>query len=72
MASGPRIEVNTPVSQRDEQRIIQEEKTWTGPRLTALCLVVMAIALTFLYWAARDIPSPHPQPYFPWLGPDWR
>lgn len=44
----PKIPVNVIVSKADEDRILREEKAWTGPKLVALLFVSLTIALVVL------------------------
>lgn len=45
--------VNVPVSRSDEKRIAREERTWTGRRLSVLCVVFLGICLVALYVMAQ-------------------
>lgn len=45
----PRIYVNVPVSEKDERRIVREEKTWTGLRLSIFCVLFLGACLVALY-----------------------
>lgn len=46
------LHINVVVSPEDERRIREEESKWTAPRLIALLLVTLAIALAVLYGLA--------------------
>jgi hypothetical protein len=45
----PPIYVNVPTSEREEQRIVREEKFWTGTRLSIFCVVFLVACLAVLY-----------------------
>ena len=40
------------MSESNQQRIAREEEYWTGPRLFALGLGFMAVAVAFIYFIA--------------------
>lgn len=50
----PRIYVNVPVSERAEQRILREERFWTGTRLSIFCVVFLLACLVALYVMASS------------------
>ena len=61
MAHEP-IVVNTPVSKEEEERILQEERSWSGPRYIILAAVTLAISLTVLYTMSSttaEVPYPN-------------
>lgn len=44
-----KIFVNVRVSESDERRIAREERSWTGSKLSILCVVFLGICLVALY-----------------------
>jgi hypothetical protein len=49
----PKIYINVPMSDAQEQRIVREEHFWTAPRLVLLTVGTLAVALVVLYLMAN-------------------
>lgn len=51
-------DINVPMSDEDKKRVQAVDEAWTGPKLTALVIVFMTCALTFLLALAEGVIGP--------------
>ncbi|HJK90482.1 MAG TPA: hypothetical protein RMH85_11370 [Polyangiaceae bacterium LLY-WYZ-15_(1-7)] len=49
---------NVPMSKEMADKVERQDESWTGPKLIALLLLTLGVALTLLYMMANNIIGP--------------